>query len=454
MYRLYSLMLKVPLLNYFLRKVVSALKSLKSKVTKYIKALAFRVIEHENLNSSFQDELALGRKLFDSGDLVNALRAFKQASLVRPNSLSVWQGIADVALKTGQVNLLIESISEAANEWQAKHSPKQSGDKDDRYRRRRGLPIGDIVLSEYLTDEKFVVLDGGAREAEADERWSRLEPMRLSIHGFEPEGAECTRLNALSKEKGLENFYYPIGLWSIDGILPFHENHAGGGSSFMQQNQKVTDRWKFENPTQTVLAREIFRPKCTYDVKVATIDTWARENEIHAVDFMKLNVQGGELAILQTTGPLLKSVLGLLVEVSFCESYVNRPFFSDIDVFLRSNGFVFFDLLAHHYIGRDKSPIAQQHLKSVRPKLGQLVSNWGQLIEGHALYLRDPITDCPDGPKDELAARQALKLACIAEIYGQIEFAFELVHWAGLKPSIANTAEILDHATEKYTCFY
>lgn len=326
--------------------------------------------------------------------------------------------------------------------------------KLNRYVHRKGLPLGDIVLSGFLPREKFVLLDGGALEGELDTRWSRIDPARLEVHGFEPNELECARLNALGNASGVLRHYYPAGLWSINGTLPFHENHSSGGSSFLHQNQAVSDRWKFAHPTETKLAREVFRPKCTYDMKVTTVETWARENEISAIDFVKLNVQGGELEILRATGPVLDTVLGILVEVSFCESYVDRPFFTDIDSYLRAKGFVFFDLLSHHYVGRAASPLNQRRLKSMQPKLGQLVSAWGQLIEGHALYLRDPIAGHPAGPPNEAAAHRALKLACIAEIYGQIEYAFELLHWVGQATNFENLVTAGNRAANIYQRYY
>jgi len=357
-----------------------------------------------------------------------------------------------MAVQTGQLANLLDAVREAAMDWSRTANPVAGA--HDRYTRRFGLPLADSILPKHLPADKFVLLDGGAREAEVDGRWSRLDPERLVIHGFEPDEPECIRLNGLAAAAGLARHYYPVGLWSIDGVLPFQENHAGGGSSFMDQNQLVTERWKFENPTQISLAREIFRPRRTYDVKVATVATWAREHGVSQIDFIKLNVQGGELEILRTTGPVLDSVLGLLVEVSFCESYVARPFFSDVDPFLREKGFTFFDLLAHHYIGREQSPIAQQHLKSVRPKLGQLVSAWGQLIEGHALYLRDPLGPGTRQPPNQAAARRALKLACVAEIYGQIEYAFELVNWAGRGSAGIATDGLAQRAADLYRQHY
>src|SRR6185312_4789850 len=142
------------------------------------------------------------------------------------------------------------------------------------------------------------------------------------------------------------------------------------------------------------------------EITVTTFADWARETGTAEVDFIKLNVQGAELDILKAGGKALDTALGLLVEVAFVESYLGRPMFSDIDPFLRGAGFTFFDLLAHHYIGRGDAPIAMQQLTIVEPALSKQVSAGGQLIEGHALYLRDPIADS----RLPLAPSRVLKL--------------------------------------------
>jgi FkbM family methyltransferase len=396
-----------------------------------------------------------GRQLLEAGRLPEAVRSFREAIRLDGANGDAWRGIGRITADAGLAEALLDGLLESTTEWtHAKSAGQPLLEPEARYAHRRGLPLGDAILAHGMADESFVLLDGGAREAEADARWSRLDPARLTTYGFEPDEQECERLNAIARQNGARRIYYPVGLWSVDGTLPFHENHVGGGSSFMEQNPTVSDRWKFENPTQTALAREIFRPKRTYDVKVVTLASWAQQHGVAAIDFVKLNVQGGELEILRKAGPVLESVHGLLLEASFCESYRGRPFFSDVDVFLRARGFVFFDLLAHHYIGRAASPIAQQHLRSVRPRLGQLVSAWGQLIEGHALYLRDPIAEAPDGPTDGAAARRALKLACVAEIYGQIEYAFELAAWVSRADGHQELHAWIESAAETYRRFY
>jgi hypothetical protein len=150
---------------------------------------------------------------------------------------------------------------------------------------------------------------------------------------------------------------------------------------------------------------------------------------VSAIDFVKLNVQGGEIAILKGMGPMLAAVQGILVEVAFVESYDDRPFFSDVDIFLRNAGFTFFDLLAHHYVGRAASPYTARHAPTVDGTLGQLRSSWGQLIEGHALYLRDPIAAVTPDADTGAVDKNTLRLAVVADVFGQTEFALEILSW-------------------------
>lgn len=421
-----------------------------------LRALKFK----EKLLNYFYNKKNNSINLIDSGNCnlnlgknIEALKDFMGAINENQSSTLAWLGFAEAAKRTGLIPRILDLVDKLKPLGEEIEKQTSHVDKE-RYRLKIGLPITDMLIANVLISDKFKLLDGGAREADADMRWGKLPPQNLTIYGFEPEPVECTRLNNLSDERGLDWNYYPVGIWSENGELQFHENYAGGGSSFLLQNQAVTDRWKFENPTQISLSKEIFRPKCSYSVRVTTLESWALEHEITNLDFIKLNVQGGELEILKSCGPVLDSALGLLCEVSFCESYLNRPFFSDIDIFLRKNGFVFFDLLAHHYIGRADSPIAQQHLESMNPKLGQLTSAWGQLIEGHALYLRDPIQANPHGPKSEQDVERALRLACIAEIYGQIEFAFELIKWSKRDFQTDALNRIEESAASIYQAYY
>lgn len=303
------------------------------------------------------------------------------------------------------------------------------------YRNRDTLILLPRLLELLQPEDRFVVVDGGARDVDQDPRWRPFPQHRLRFFGFEPDAVEAERLSGLTRQEGVDIQFFPAGLWGFTGKARFEHNHIGGGSSFLAQNREVTDRWKFENPSQVSSARDIFYPLRYQELDVISLGDWVARTGVTEIDFVKLNVQGGELEVLRGAGQSLDGVLGILVEVAFVESYTSRPLFDAIDTFLRQKGFTFFDLLAHHYVGRGRSPIAAQHLAVVDPRLGQLVSAWGQLVEAHALYLRDPI----HGGLTGIPARRVLKLIALSEVWGQIEFAFELAEWLSQRPDVVGT---------------
>lgn len=294
-----------------------------------------------------------------------------------------------------------------------------------RYIRRERFIMTDLITAWLPTGQQFHILDGGARSAFDDPRWNAFDPGRVRLFGFEVDERECAELNRLARERNFDYHYFPIGLWSRPTRVTFHENKSPGGGSFYRQNTDFTNRWKFENREQKFLARNIFYPVGTSEWNLTSVDAWARENRVTDLDFLKLNVQGAELEILKGMGSLLDGVIGIQTEISFVESYRNRPFFADIDVFLRQHDFMFFDLIGHHCIGREGSPITAYHAPGLFPL-------FGQLIEGHGVYFKDPIDMVQRGVDiSHLSLPKLLKLVCFAEIYGQIEYAFELLYWLG-----------------------
>jgi protein O-GlcNAc transferase len=63
--------------------------------------------------------------------------------------------------------------------------------------------------------------------------------------------------------------------------------------------------------------------------------------EIKNIDFLKMDIQGGELRVFQNGLDRLSNAVLIQTEVSFNPLYENEPLFADIDRQLRSMGFVF-----------------------------------------------------------------------------------------------------------------
>ena len=67
--------------------------------------------------------------------------------------------------------------------------------------------------------------------------------------------------------------------------------------------------------------------------------------EIADCDFLKLDVQGGELEVLRGAGRLLGRTIVVHTEVEFSHVYKDQPLFTDIDTYLRAQGFELIDLV-------------------------------------------------------------------------------------------------------------
>jgi hypothetical protein len=184
------------------------------------------------------------------------------------------------------------------------------------------------------------------------------------------------------------------------------------------------------------------------NIKVDKLDNWKSDNEIPMVDFIKLNIQGSELEVLKGANSILDDIVGLQVELSFDESYIGAPKFSDIDPYIRKKGFVLFGMLSGNCVSRRDSPVKFPLIPS---------GDWHwparQLFEGHFVYFRDPLRS---DPKISNSPLKVLKLATLAEAYGQVEYAFELLIWLSKNIdneeliSIENINEVIDAGKDQY----
>lgn len=302
--------------------------------------------------------------------------------------------------------------------------PDLSLDEKVRYWRRERFILSDLVQDRLPDGARLTVLDAGAREAFLDPRWRGFRRDRIEFIGFEADAAEAERLNQEASRQGANCRYFGFALWSGPGNRDFYETAASGGSSLFAPNHPVANRWKFESETNVMLGRDLMTVVKATSVPVEALDTICAQASMSRVDFMKLNVQGAELDILGGASATLPDVLGIQTEVSFVESYVGRPMFSDVDAFVRRSGFEFFDIVAPHYIGRDRSPITARQTPG-------LFGLYGQMIEAHVIYMRDPIRLSQSNSSwlARLDLQAALKLVAIAETYHQVEYAFELLFW-------------------------
>jgi len=220
------------------------------------------------------------------------------------------------------------------------------------------------------------------------------------LHHWDGLGAEWVDRHAFDA-------YWGKALGSVPGAATLNVTRYPGGSSLLLPDARRVSTWRHPDGTPFEAALEIVERR---PVERIRLDDWCRGKAVQP-DFISLNVQGCETDILVGTGNLLAHVLGLQLEVAFKPYYIDQPDFGTMFIWLRDQGFDFFDLYMPNHIGRMRS-------------LVQGPSGTGQLFEAHTLWLR----------REELGwnPQTLAKQAVIAELYGQTEKAHELAAIGGL----------------------
>ena len=181
---------------------------------------------------------------------------------------------------------------------------------------------GAAVAARVVGERVKTVLDVGARWGTAG-AWYRLSPL-AKVVGFDPDAEECARLNQMASP--YERFV-PLALGAARETVAIHITREPACSSIYPPDMSVAQRYA---------GLEIMTPVRTVTVDTVRVEDWAREEGCaHDIAFMKLDVQGYELSILQGARAILDRCLGLEVEVEFNPLYEGQPLFADVDQFLR-----------------------------------------------------------------------------------------------------------------------
>lgn len=249
-----------------------------------------------------------------------------------------------------------------------------------------------------LLPTRLTVLDVGAR-AGVESQWA-LFGQHVRAYGFEPDVAECERLNR-STEQAVE--YVPLALGPTAGEMPFYVTEDPFCSSLFPPIERLAD----ERPRLAQMrTREVIK------VHTQTIDEWTRESGIDRVDHLKLDAQGAELAILEGALGTLKIVRSVKLEVQFNQLYENVPLFGDVDRFLREHGFELWRLgeLSHCSVGERGLSVAVPEILDYDSRRLEISASGGQLLWANAYYVRKETTR----PSERISWDDAVRDACLA----------------------------------------
>jgi FkbM family methyltransferase len=247
------------------------------------------------------------------------------------------------------------------------------------------------------TNIRVKVVDIGANPLEGTPPYlALLQAGHADVVGFEPNPEALEKLNQM---KGPHETYLPYAV-ADGGRHTLHFCQAPGMTSLLVPNSAVLN---------------LFHgfPDWGRVTSVTDIDTVRLDDvlETAGAEFIKIDIQGGELMVFSHAEARLKDTLVIQTEVEFMPMYVGQPLFSEVEMFLRQRGFMF------HRFFPAVSRVIKPLLVGNDPYAGLSQALWAD-----AIFVRD-ITRL-----ELLSDQQLLGMAAIAhDCYQSIDLVLHLL---------------------------
>jgi FkbM family methyltransferase len=220
------------------------------------------------------------------------------------------------------------------------------------------------LLSLLGLTRKVKIIDIGANPIDGAPPYAAmLAAGHAEVVGFEP---QRQALDQLLRRKGPHETYLPHAIGDGKRHV-LHICAAPGMTSLLEPNPAVLELFHGFSDWGKVIDTE--------PVDTVRLDDVA---ETAGADLIKIDVQGAELMVFQNATERLKAASVIHTEVEFLSMYRDQPLYGEVDLFLRSHGFVLhrFDPL----VSRIVKPLSVPN----NPFAGM-----SQVFWADAIYIRD-----------------------------------------------------------------
>ena len=253
------------------------------------------------------------------------------------------------------------------------------------------LIINSIKQLPELTS--LILIDIGAA-GDIEPRWKKVEPI-LNYIGFEPD----QRSRAILQEKKNNCLNYqilPYAIWDSKSSIEINLCSKPQVSSSFLPNRNFVD---------------LFPDSKRFDIESkVTLSTERLDDlSISSVDFIKIDIQGGELKALNGGVGLMEKTLGLEIEVEFLPMYSNQPLFGEISEFVTAHGFQFIDFVSLMRWQRNE------------------YNGFGQCVFADGLFLKTPEKLLERQDLDNIILSKYLSICLLYNRYDLIDRIIELI---------------------------
>lgn len=264
------------------------------------------------------------------------------------------------------------------------------------------MHLRDATLGRLIESLSPCVVDIGARGG-LDEDWL---PIAWATHviGFEPEPEEAASLANVGDERWKQVTWLPLAVGGTTGPAVLHVPESKQGASLLRHNAAMVDLFGYEN--LHLVRNEI-------PVETVTLDELFRTGSLPRVDYLKIDIEGAELAVLRAAADVLRGCVALKVEGSFLPQRVDQPLVWELAQFLLQAGFAIVEIDDIHRWRR-------RNLPGHPYRVGfEMSYSRGQIAQCDLVALRAP--DAVDG------IDQALRLIVSAAVLGYFDYAISVL---------------------------
>ena len=186
--------------------------------------------------------------------------------------------------------------------------------------------------------ESPVILDLGAHQGQTAKRYADAFPA-ARIHSFEP-GDEAFRILGDAVGMRAQTSVHRLAVSDRCGTTTFHVSQRTATSSLLPRPAYARRYF----PVDARMIREV-------EVQTTTIDRFCEEQQLAAIDILKMDIQGGELAALRGARGMLErhAIRLIFTEAMFVPHYEGAPLYHELATFLASFGYSLYDLYLTSY---------------------------------------------------------------------------------------------------------
>ena len=298
-------------------------------------------------------------------------------------------------------------------------------------------------LAEVLNGTPFSVVDIGCSGG-LHPRWRQFGT-RLRALGIDPNVAEIERLEKAETHPGVR---YVSAHACLPVEHPFLQRKSGRGDWHR-------DSW---HRMSVVKSQEILKSRSLSASEKTAANLWSemtlaepslaivvpdylRDNGMDSVDFLKIDIDAKDFEVLNSFDSALEKfgLLGLQLEVNFFGSELDTDHsFHNTDRFLKERGFELFELTGLRRYSLAALPSRYLHEFPAQ-------TEFGRLLQGDALYVRD--LGCRDHREfaDRLRPEKLLNLVCLFAVFNLPDCAADIVlQFRARLSSFCDTEHLLD----------